>query len=73
MGVPNSVHFVSAENGNERRHKRKVETNWMNPGKFKLEYLQSFEPILFWKFSICFTFILGAHFLLPQRPIMEKL
>ena len=37
------------------------------PGAFKLDHLQSFQPILSWKFSIFFTFILGRHFLLPQR------
>ena len=37
------------------------------PGACKLDHLQLIEPILFWKFSIFFTFILGSHFLLPQR------
>ena len=37
------------------------------PGAFKLDHLQSIEPILFWTFSIFFTFILGSHFLLTQR------
>ena len=36
------------------------------PGAFKLHHLQPFEPILFWKFSSFFTFILGSHSLLPQ-------
>ena len=39
---------------------------------FKLEHLHPFEPILFWKFSICFIFILGGQFLLPQRANSEK-
>ena len=37
------------------------------PGAFKLDHLQPFEPILFWNFSIFFTFILGGQLLLPQR------
>ena len=42
------------------------------PGAFKLDDLHPFKPILFWKFSICFIFILGAQFLLPQRANSEK-
>ena len=42
------------------------------PGAFKLDHLHPFKPILFWKFSICFIFILGGHFLLPQRANSEK-
>ena len=34
---------------------------------FKLDHLQPIQPILFWKFSIITTFILGSHFLLPLR------
>ena len=37
------------------------------PGAFKLDHLQSFKSLLFWKFSNFFTFILGGQFLLPQR------
>ena len=37
------------------------------PGAFNLDHLHTFKPILFWKFFICFTFILGGQFLLPQR------
>ena len=37
------------------------------PGIFKLDHLHPFKPLLFWKFSIIFTFILGGQFLLPQR------
>ena len=37
------------------------------PGAFKLDHLLPFKPILFWEFSVCLTFILGGHFLLPQR------
>ena len=42
------------------------------PGAFKLDHLHPFEPISFWQFSICFIFILGGHFLLPQRTNSEK-
>ena len=42
------------------------------PGAFKLDHLQPLKPILFWQFSICFIFILGGHFLLPQRANSEK-
>ena len=37
------------------------------PVAIKLEHLQPFKPILFWKISYFFTFILGSQFLLPQR------
>ena len=37
------------------------------PWAFKLDQLQPFQPILFWKFSTFFTSILGTQFLLPQR------
>ena len=37
------------------------------PGAFKLDHLQSIQPILFWNFSVFFTVILGSHFLLSQR------
>ena len=42
------------------------------PEAFKLDHLQPFEPILFCEISICFTFILGGQFLLPQRANSEK-
>ena len=42
------------------------------PGAFKLDHLQPVEPILIWKFSNFFTFILGAQFLLPQKANNEK-
>ena len=42
------------------------------PGAFKLDHLQLFKAILFWKFLICFMFILGGQFLLPQRANCEK-
>ena len=37
------------------------------PGTFKLDHLPSIQPLLFWKFSNFFTFMLGGQFLLPQR------
>ena len=42
------------------------------PGAFKLDHLHPFKPLLFLKFSTCFTFILGGQFLLPQRANNEK-
>ena len=42
------------------------------PGAFKLDHLQPFQPLLLWKFSTFFTFILGGQFLLPQRANMHK-
>ena len=42
------------------------------PGASKLDNLQPFKPILFLEFSICFTFILGGQFLLPQRANSEE-
>ena len=38
------------------------------PGTSKLDHLHPFEPLLSWKISNFFTFILGGQFLLPQRP-----
>ena len=37
------------------------------PVSFKLDHLQPIQLILFRNISIFFTFILGSHFLLPQR------
>ena len=39
---------------------------------FKFDRLQPGEPILLWKFSYFSTFILGSHFLLPQRANYQK-
>merc|ERR1739842_188579 len=39
----------------------------MGPGAFKLDPLQPFKPLLFWKIFNFFHFILGSQFLLPQR------
>ena len=36
------------------------------PGGFKLDHLQPFKPILFWKIFNFFPFILGSQFLIPQ-------
>ena len=41
-------------------------------GAFKMDYLQPFKHILYWQFSICFPFILGGNFLLPQRDNTQK-
>ena len=42
------------------------------PGAFKLDHLQPFKPILFWKISNFFTFILGSQFYYPRGLIMGK-
>ena len=42
------------------------------PGAFKLDHLHPIKPLLFWKFSKIFTFILGGQFLLPQRANYQK-
>ena len=42
------------------------------PGEFKLDHLQPFKPILFWKISNFFTFILGSQFYYPRGLIMGK-
>ena len=49
-----------------------VRVGYSMPGAFKLDHLHPFKPILFWQFSISFTFILGGQFLLPQRANTEK-
>ena len=41
-------------------------------GLFNLDYLHPFKPLLFRKFSNFSTFILGGHFLLPQRANFGK-
>ena len=41
-------------------------------GAFKFDHLQPVKPILLLEFFICCTFILGGHFLLPQRANNEK-
>ena len=47
--------------------KREWDRGFSVPGAFKLDHLQSIEPILFQKIFNFFTFILGGQFLLPQR------
>ena len=37
------------------------------PGAFKLDHLHPIKPLLFWKFSNFFNFMLGGQFLLPQK------
>ena len=37
------------------------------PWAFKLDHLQPIKPILFWKFSNLFTFILGSPFLITPE------
>ena len=60
----------------EKREKCNSRTEWDRgvwvPGALKLDHLQPVKPILFWQISICFIFILGGQFLLPQRANSEK-
>ena len=60
----------------EKREKSNSRTVWDRAvwvsGVFKLDHLHPFRPILFWQFSISFTFILGGQFLLPQKANSEK-
>ena len=42
------------------------------PWAFKLDHLQPFAPIIFFKFYNFFTFIVGGQFLLPQRANTKK-
>ena len=70
-------HFLLPQRANtEKRENVNSRTEWdrgfLVPGTFKLNHLHPFKPILFWQFSICCTFILGDHLLLPQRAITEK-
>ena len=58
--------------GNSSNPKIGWERGFSVPGAFELDHLQPFKPLLFWKFSIFFSFILGGHFLLPQGPIKGK-
>ena len=52
--------------GNSSNIKTEWDRGFSVPRAFKLDHLQPIQPILFRKFSIFFTFILGSHFLLPQ-------
>ena len=42
------------------------------PGAFKLDHLQPIKPLLFQYFFTFSTFILGDHFLLPQKANYQK-
>ena len=53
--------------GNSCNFKIEWDRGFCMPGSFNLDHLHPFEPLLFWKFSNFFTFILGGQFLLPQR------
>ena len=53
--------------GNSSNFKTEWDRGISVPGAFKLDHLHPFKPLLFRKFSIFFTFILGGPFLLPQR------
>ena len=39
------------------------------PGAFKLAYLQPFKPIMLWRISNFFTFILQVHFLIQNKSV----
>ena len=62
----------NSEKGGESNSKTEWNRGVWVSGAFKLNHLQPFKPILFRKLSICFTFILGGQFLLPQRANSEK-
>ena len=53
--------------GSSSKPKSEWDRGFSVPGTFKLDHLHPFKPLLFWKISIFFTFILGGQFLLPQR------
>ena len=53
--------------GNSSNPKSGWDRGFLVPGAFKLDHLYTIKPLLLWKFSIFFTFILGGQFLLPQR------
>ena len=53
--------------GNYSHLKIGWEKGFSVPGAIKLDHLQPVEPLLVWKNSSFFTFMLGGQFLLPQR------
>ena len=55
--------------GKENSHnpRKEWESGFSVLGAFKLDHLHPFKPLLFWKISNFFTFVLGGQFLLPQR------
>ena len=53
--------------GNSSNLKSGWDWRFSVPGAFKLDHLHLFKPLLFKKFSIFFTFILGGQFLLPPE------
>ena len=53
--------------GNSSNSKTEWDRRVSVPGAFKLDHLQSIKPLLFRYFCNFYTFILGDHFLLPQR------
>ena len=58
--------------GNSSNSKTEWDRGLPVPGAFKLKHLHPLKPILFWRFSNFFTFILGGQFLLPQRANIGK-
>ena len=53
--------------GNSPNFKSERERGFPVPGAFKLDHLYAFKPLLSWRNSIFFTFVLGGQFLFPQR------
>ena len=54
-------------NGNSSNFKTEWDRGFSVPGAFKLDHLQPIKPLLFQYFFTFSTFILGDHFLLPQK------
>ena len=58
--------------GNSSNFKTEWDRGFSVPWAFKQDHLQPIKPLLFQYFCNIFTFILGSHFLLPQRANNEK-
>ena len=59
-------------NGNSSNFKTEWDRGFSVPGAFKLDHLQPIKPLLFQYFFTFSTFILGDHFLLPQKANYQK-
>ena len=53
--------------GNSANFKIEWDRGHSVPGPFNLDHLHPFKPLLWWRFSNFYTFILGGQFLLTQR------
>ena len=58
--------------GNSPNSRKGWDSGVWVPGASKLDHLQPFAPLTFWKISNFFTFILGGQFLLPQMANFGK-